>query len=41
MNFVYEPKVAAQIAAYINYVSPVKERRKRCAGSTRSWPTTR
>ena len=24
MNFVYEPAIAAQIAAYINYVSPVK-----------------
>ena len=24
MNFVYDPKIAAQIAAYINYVSPVK-----------------
>jgi len=23
MNFVYDPKIAAQIAAYINYVSPV------------------
>ncbi|MDQ3778520.1 MAG: spermidine/putrescine ABC transporter substrate-binding protein [Actinomycetota bacterium] len=24
MNFVYDPKIAAQLAAYINYVSPVK-----------------
>ena len=24
MNFVYQPAIAAQIAAYINYVSPVK-----------------
>jgi spermidine/putrescine transport system substrate-binding protein len=24
MNFVYEPAVAAKIAAYINYVTPVK-----------------
>ena len=24
MNFVYDPAIAAQIAAYINYVSPVK-----------------
>ena len=24
MNFVYDPKIAAQIAAYINYVTPVK-----------------
>jgi len=24
MNYVYDPKVAAQIAAYVYYVSPVK-----------------
>jgi spermidine/putrescine transport system substrate-binding protein len=24
MNFVYDPKIAAQIAGYVNYVSPVK-----------------
>jgi spermidine/putrescine transport system substrate-binding protein len=24
MNFVYEPEVAATIAAYVNYVTPVK-----------------
>ena len=24
MNFVYEPEVAAKIAAYVNYISPVK-----------------
>jgi spermidine/putrescine transport system substrate-binding protein len=24
MNFVYDPKIAAQIVAYIQYVSPVK-----------------
>ena len=24
MNFVYDPKIAAQIAAYVNYVPPVK-----------------
>jgi spermidine/putrescine transport system substrate-binding protein len=24
MNYVYEPEVAAQIAAYVNYISPVK-----------------
>jgi spermidine/putrescine transport system substrate-binding protein len=28
MNFVYDPKIAAQIAAYINYVSPVKGARE-------------
>ena len=24
MNFVYDPVIAAQIAAYVNYVTPVK-----------------
>jgi hypothetical protein len=24
MNFVYDPKIAAQIAAYVNYITPVK-----------------
>ena len=24
MNFVYDPKIAAQIAAYVDYISPVK-----------------
>ena len=24
MNYVYEPEVAAKIAAYVNYISPVK-----------------
>ena len=24
MNYVYEPEVAATIAAYVNYISPVK-----------------
>jgi spermidine/putrescine transport system substrate-binding protein len=28
MNFVYEPKVAAQIAAYVAYVPPVKGTRE-------------
>ncbi len=28
MNFVYRPEIAAQIAAYINYVSPVKGARE-------------
>ena len=28
MNFVYDPKIAAQIAAYINYVTPVKGARE-------------
>ena len=24
MNYVYDPEVAAKIAAYVNYISPVK-----------------
>ena len=28
MNFVYDPKIAAQIAAYVNYVTPVKGARE-------------
>jgi spermidine/putrescine transport system substrate-binding protein len=31
MNFVYDPKIAAQIAAYVNYVSPVKGAREAAA----------
>jgi spermidine/putrescine transport system substrate-binding protein len=31
MNFVYDPKVAAQIAAYVNYVTPVKGAREELA----------
>ena len=31
MNFVYDPKIAAQIAAYINYVSPVKGAKEEAA----------
>ena len=31
MNFVYDPKVAAQLAAYINYVSPVKGAKEEAA----------
>ena len=38
MNFVYDPKIAAQIAAYVNYICPVKGRRTRCRRSTRSSP---
>jgi spermidine/putrescine transport system substrate-binding protein len=33
MNFVYEPKVAAQIAAYVNYVTPVKGAQEELAKS--------
>jgi spermidine/putrescine transport system substrate-binding protein len=31
MNFVYQPKIAAQIAAYVNYVSPVKGAKEEAA----------
>jgi spermidine/putrescine transport system substrate-binding protein len=31
MNFVYDPKVAAQIAAYVNYVTPVKSAKEEAA----------
>ena len=31
MNFVYDPKIAAQIAAYVNYVTPVKGAREALA----------
>jgi len=33
MNFVYDPVVAAQIAAYVNYVTPVKGAREQLAKS--------
>jgi spermidine/putrescine transport system substrate-binding protein len=31
MNFVYDPKVAAQIAAYVNYICPVKGAKEEAA----------
>ncbi|RDI73694.1 Spermidine/putrescine-binding periplasmic protein [Gaiella occulta] len=31
MNFVYDPKIAARIAAYVNYVTPVKGAREELA----------
>jgi spermidine/putrescine transport system substrate-binding protein len=31
MNFVYDPKIAAQIAAYVNYVTPVEGAREELA----------
>jgi spermidine/putrescine transport system substrate-binding protein len=33
MNFVYDPVIAAQIAAYVNYVTPVKGAREELAKS--------
>ena len=42
MNFVYEPEVAAKIAAYVNYISPVKGVKEVLAqDATRRSPTTR
>jgi spermidine/putrescine transport system substrate-binding protein len=31
MNFVYDPKIAAQIAAYVNYITPVKGAKEEAA----------
>jgi spermidine/putrescine transport system substrate-binding protein len=31
MNYVYDPKVAARIAAYVNYATPVKDAREELA----------
>jgi spermidine/putrescine transport system substrate-binding protein len=33
MNFVYQPDIAAQIAAYVNYITPVPEAKPILAGS--------
>jgi spermidine/putrescine transport system substrate-binding protein len=33
MNFVYDPVIAAQIAAYVNYVTPVKGAKEELAKS--------
>ena len=42
MNYLYDPEVAAKLAAYVNYISPVKRRARRsCARATRRSPTTR
>ena len=34
MNYVYEPEVAAKIAAYVNYISPVQGVQARCSRKT-------
>ena len=40
MDYYYDPKVAAELAAYVNYICPVAGRAGRDGRrSTRSWPT--
>ena len=41
MNYVYDPEVAAKIAAYVNYVPPVKGVKEIWPRTRRSSPTTR
>ena len=41
MNFVYDPKIAAQIAAYVNYVTPVKGAKEALAKLDPDLATTR
>ena len=41
MNYVYDPAVAAKIAAYVNYITPVKGAKEILARPTRSSRTTR
>ncbi len=36
-NYYYDPKVAAELAAYVNYICPVRARRRRWRRSTRTW----
>ena len=38
MDYYYRPDVAAQVAAYVNYICPVQGRRRRWRRSTRHWP---
>ena len=38
MDFYYRPEIAAQVAAYVNYVCPGPGARRRCRRSTRRWP---
>ena len=40
LNFIYQPEIAAQIAGYVNYTTPVAGRRARCSRSrARTSPT--
>ena len=41
MNFVYDPKVAAQIEAYVNYVCRCRVRRRRSRRPIPTRPRTR
>ncbi|WP_279402672.1 extracellular solute-binding protein [Arthrobacter sp. JCM 19049] len=41
MNFYYEPQVAAEVAAYVNFISPVVGAAKPCSPLIRNWWTTR
>ena len=41
MNFVYEPEIAAKIALYVNYLSPVKGVKEIVEKTDPDWPTTR
>ena len=41
MNYVYDPQVAAVIAAYVNYFCPVKGVKEILAEETPNWRTTR
>ena len=40
-NYYYDPKVAAELAAYVNYICPVEGAKRRWRRSTRSWRRTR
>lgn len=41
IDYYFDPAVAAEVAAYVNYACPVEGRRRRWRSSTRSWPTAR
>ena len=41
IDFVYDPAIAAQIAAYVNYVTRSRAPRKSSPRPTRTWPATR
>lgn len=40
MNYYYDPAVAAEVAAYVNYICPVEVPRKRWSSSARNWRRT-
>jgi spermidine/putrescine transport system substrate-binding protein len=41
MNYYYQPEVAAQVAAYVNYICPVVGAQEVLARSTPTWPRAR